>query len=283
MRMPTVVGVFCVAASIVSAQTNSPGAAPKATVTLKSLIEKRQLSLEESPFKGWENGIELSLHVDGADVKGARKYGMVKVTKAVDDVGTDLSKKGAGPKTAEMNDFQEIREPMNFGDRSQPKRTGFDFDLTLPTPSARQATTLKTVSGSLELLVGGTKKVVVVKPIKASLGKTIEDPALKAVGVTFEIIDPAKKGKGDFFGPDTSKGVTVQISGNINEIANIDIVDSAGKKLNNGEMSQEEGGKRLINYGIDGALPSNAALHIEVWPGQKTITVPFEIKDVKLP
>jgi len=38
---------------------------PNATVTLKSLVEKRELSIEKTPFSGWENGIELVLHFDG--------------------------------------------------------------------------------------------------------------------------------------------------------------------------------------------------------------------------
>ena len=41
-------------------------------VFAKSLVEKRQSSLDDkSPFAGWENGIELSLHVDGPDEEAA--------------------------------------------------------------------------------------------------------------------------------------------------------------------------------------------------------------------
>jgi hypothetical protein len=287
--------LVCIMASIASAQTPGGGG----VVTLKSLLEKRELSLEKSDFAGWNSGIELSLHVDGADVQGARKYGKIALTQAVDDVGTDLSKKGEGPK-APMKEMREIRKPMSFGNRNEAKTTGFDFDLDLPTPSARSAKSIN-VSGTFQVVVGGEKKVVEVKPIKASLGKTVDDPALKAVGVTVEIVDPGtpaggasaspaappprakKRSAHASISPDATQGLSLMLSGKLDEIAQIDILDAAGKKLNNGSMSQETGGKRLINYGIDGGLPKDAVLHIEVWPGQKTLTVPFELKDVKLP
>ena len=182
-------------ASLAAAQTT---AKPNATVTLKSLVESRELTLEKSTFSGWKNGIELSLHIDGPAVQGARKYGRLKATEAIDDAGTDLLKKGEGP-DFESTSFDEIREPQTFGSgfgnkKEEPKPTGFDVTLKLPTPAARSAKTIKSVIGSIEVLVGGEKKIVSVKPLKSNLGKTIDDPALKSLGVTVELVDPAKGG-----------------------------------------------------------------------------------------
>src|SRR4051812_6636735 len=103
-------------AGVAIAQT----AKPNATVTLKRLIEKRELSFDKTPFSGWENGIELTLHIDGADVGGARKYGKLKATAAMDDAGTDLTKKGEGPSNSDSS-FHEVREPQVF-------HSGFDIE-----------------------------------------------------------------------------------------------------------------------------------------------------------
>src|SRR3954466_9859212 len=89
--------------------------APQTKVTLKRLIEKREVSLEKTPFSGWENGIDLNLHVDGPGVQGARKYGKLKITEAADDPGTDLTKKSKGAPTFANEGFQEVREPQSFG------------------------------------------------------------------------------------------------------------------------------------------------------------------------
>ena len=66
---------------------------------------------------------------------GARKYGNLQITKAIDNVNTDLTKQGEGP-AQDLTQMQEVQESSGDGDQ---KPTGFDFTLELPTPSARAA------------------------------------------------------------------------------------------------------------------------------------------------
>lgn len=255
-----------------------------ATVTLKSIIEKREKTFEKDSFAGWNNNLELKLYVDGAAVKGATKYGHLQIKSATDDTGTNLTKKGEGP-SQELKGFDDIRQRMTFGNHNEdkPKPTGFDFTLTLPTPSARAAKTVS-ISATLEVLAGGEKKIVEVKDIKGHLGKTIEDPALKAVGVSFQILDPAEQ-TGSGFRPsaNANKDVVALISGKVEALASVHIVNKAGKKLNNSAMWSDDGNNRTITYECNEPLPADAVLQLEVWPGQKTVTVPIELKDVKLP
>ena len=39
----------------------------------------------------------------------------------------------------------------------------------------------------------------------------------------------------------------------------------------------------MISYELDKNLADDMVLQLEVWPGQKTVTVPIELKDIKLP
>jgi len=276
MRPKTIALFVSLLASVAFAQNS--------TVTLKKLVEKREVSIEKSPFSGWGSGIELTLHIDGADVKGARKFGKLKVTKAVDDAGTDLSKATEDTPRRDSDRFEEVREIQTFGmDDAKPKPTGFDIELTLPTVSARGAKTIKQVSGSVQVLVGGEKKVVQVKQLKKSIGKAVEDPALKALGVTFTLVDPSKAGAGAMIFGDKDKSMTAEISGNSDAIAEVSIVDASGEKLNQGSMWNDAGTKRIVTYDLEKTLSDDMTLQIEVWPGQKTLTVPIELKDVKLP
>jgi hypothetical protein len=258
---------------------------PNVTVTLKTLTERRELAIEKTPFSGWNTGIELTLHVDGPDVKGARKFGMLKVSKAVDDAGTDLNAASKEtPKQNILENYEEVREPQSFGmDSNQPKPTGFDMELKLPALSARSAKSIAQVSATMQVLVGGEKKIVEVKQIKQNYGKTIDDPALKQLGVTFELIDPSKASQGAMFMGDPKKSVSANISGNIDAIASVQIVDAKGKKLSQGAMWSDMGGKRAISYEMEKNLSDDMVLQLEVWPGQKTVTVPIELKDIKLP
>jgi hypothetical protein len=268
---------------LVVAVLSSVALAQNATVTLKKLVEKRQMSVEKSPFGNWENGIDLTLYIDGADVKGARKFGKLKVTKAVDDVGTDLTKKSED--SMDMSEqFQDIQEPMRFGmDENKPKPTGFEVELKLPTPSARGAKSIKQVSGSVSVLVGGEKKVVQVKKLKSGLGKAVEDAALKQVGVTVTLVDPGKAGPMAMMMGEKDKSVTAELSGNIDAIAEVSIVNVAGDKQSQGSMFNDDGPKRVVTYFLENNLSDDMALQIEVWPGQKTLTIPIELKDVTLP
>jgi hypothetical protein len=275
-------------------QTTRPVSAG-ATVTLKRIVEKREISLEKGPFSGWENGIDLTMHVDGPDVVGARKYGKLQAKRAVDDAGTDLTKKGEGPQHS-IDSFDEVREPQQGfrmqrpGQPEPPKPTGFDVELKLPTPPLRSARTIN-VTGELQVLVGGEKKIISVKPIQQNLGKAVDDAALKSLGVSFALIDPSKPASPSaggliaraLRGGDTGKSLTVQISGNIPAIASIAIVDSSGKNLNQGAYWSDDKGVRTMTYDLEKPLPADASLQLEVWPGEKAITIPIELKDVKLP
>src|SRR5262249_22285956 len=137
---------------------------------------------------------------DGSDVKGARQYGKLKIAKAADDLGTDLAVASKdAPKQGIIDNFEEVREPQSFGmDGQQPsaKPSGFDFELKLPTLPARAAKSIAQVSAAMQVLVGGEKKIVEVRQIKKNFGKTIDDPALKTLGITFELTDPSKRAPG---------------------------------------------------------------------------------------
>jgi hypothetical protein len=297
MRFRILLGVgWAVLVLLVAALPSSAADAPAAggtTVTLKRLMERRELAVEKTPFSGWESGVELTLHVDGPGVAGARKYGKLNVTEAKDDAGTDLTQKPKGGPEFESEQFREVREPESFGgfgDREKkPKPTGFDVDVRLSTVPARQAKTLRVVHGEMVVLAGGEKKIVAVKSIPQHYNKPIEDAALKAVGVTFTMLDPEKKaadlGVIILGGGDRKKSVPVQITGNVDAIASVKFVDKSGQDLGQGSMSQngQPADKRTITYELSQPVSDDVTLQIEVWPGQKIVKVPFELKDVKLP
>lgn len=284
--MGRMIGV-CIIAFVV-ASLPALARAQDATVTLKTLTETRELDVVKDRFSGWQNGIELKLHADGPAVQGARRYGEFKIEKAVDDTGTDLTTPGAGPTV--WNAMHEVRAPMVFGpQKDEPKPTGFDFDLKLPTPSARSAKSMS-LKATMQVLVGGEKKIITVKPIKANLGKTLDDPALAAVGVKITLVDPAKGAGtgtvGRLMGIGSPKGVTLHIVGDPDAIASVEIVDASGKRASHDSMSRSKTGvtnEKTITYFLDKPPTDDLALNIEVWPGQKRITVPIELKDVQLP
>lgn len=257
---------------------------PDAKITLKKLVEKRELEVEKGPFSGWENGIELTLHVDGAGVKDARQVGRIKVTKATDDAGTDLTKKTGDVPMQDTEHFDDVREPQSFGfGNNEKKQSGFDVNLKLPAPSARSAKSIKLLSGSLQVIAGGEKKIVEIKTLKDHYGKKLDDPALKAAGISFTLADPSKPMSGVMSFGEKGKSLTATLEGSLDTMGEVNVVNASGEKLNMGRSWSDEGGKRMMTYDLKEQLPADAKLTIEVFPGQKILTVPFEFKDVKLP
>jgi hypothetical protein len=172
---------------------------------------------------------------------------------------------------------------MSFGDDDKkPKPTGFDLDVNLPQPSARNAKMIRQVSGSVQVLVGGEKKVVKVRKLKSSLGKPVDDPVLKSAGVTIKLLDPGRSDLATMMG-EKDKSVPVEISGNQDLIAKVRIVDAADEDHSQMSMKSGEDAKSTVMYFLDKSLDDDLTLEIELWPGQKTVTLPIELKDVKLP
>jgi hypothetical protein len=48
-------------------------------------------------------------------------------------------------------------------------------------------------------------------------------------------------------------------------------------------MWHDEPNKRSITYTADKDIPADATIELEIWPGEKVITVPFAFTDLKLP
>lgn len=246
-------------------------ASAEPVVSLVKVVESREFAIEKSSFDGWNTGVKLSLRVSGIEVKDARKYGKVKVDKAVDDIGTDLTKaSGDRPSSMMMESMQDVPEPMQGGFGGEKPKEGIAFDVDLPALPPRKASRIDLVKGSLSVVVGGEKKVVKVASLKANLGKPVESPDLKAVGVTFTL------GKTD------SNGLQATLVGDPSKLAAVKIVDG-GNSLSNGSMTSNNGNTHEVTYFLESPLTDTTELQIEVWPGQKTLQVPFELKDIKLP
>lgn len=249
---------------------------PDAKVELTKITEHREKALvKENRFSGFGTGVELNLRVTGKDVDNARSYGDIKITKAVDDLGTDLSK-------SEDDDTSNSRmqQVSKFG--MDEKEQGFRFDLNLPTLPPRKAKSIKLVEGTVKVVAGGTKKLIEV-PIKPEqYGKPVDDPALKELGVTFTLTDPKAKKNGFMMGGGDNS-VPATISGNREALAEVTVVDGAGEEISNGSMWNDQEKTREVSYFVNGKLPDGAKVRIEVWPGQKTLTVPFKFENIELP
>ena len=154
--------------------TPAPAKATPANATLKTVQDRRS----EGHFPRFTLGIELP-DIPAFEAKASR----VVVMKAVDDLGTNLVREDAG----------EARlEPTQRGQFGKPKEgpappTIVFAEMKNP---PRKATTLKEVSGEIELYVPGRDPngEADFPKILSMAGKPLVHPALKANGVEISVL-----------------------------------------------------------------------------------------------
>jgi len=227
---------------------------------IQTLIKKENVFSSDVPR------LQVKLNVDGPEIKGATKWGNVKITEAVDDAGTDLKLK---------------KESLSFGDGldeisrfgSEEKKTdAFDATINLALP-ARKATAIKSLKGEFQVLAGGDEKTVTLTKLKSMQGKPLSDPALKAAGISGTFTKPT----GD------DPAIAIDYKGSTNAIKDVEITDATGKSVSQGRFSSGFGDQQTVNYMLNKPLDDTMTMKINLIVGQKSVTVPFELKDVKLP
>jgi len=236
------------------------------------VLETRLVTLikKENVFSSDSSRLQVKLNVDGPEVKGATKWGKVKLTEAVDDAGTDLKpkKEDGGFSFSRNADLEEI---SRFGEEEK-KSSAFDATIQLSLP-ARKATAIKSLKGEFEVLAGGEEKTVTLTKLKSMQGKPLDDPTLKAAGINGTV---AKPQGGD-------PALAIDYKGSTDAIKEVEILDASGASVSSGRFSSGFGDTQNVNYLLSKPLDDTMTMKMHLIVGQKTVKVPFELKDVKLP
>ena len=236
------------------------------------VLETRMVTLIKKVYSSDSPRLEVKLNVDGPEVKRATKWGKVKLTEAVDDAGTDLKPKqeDSGFAFSRNDDLEEI---SRFGmSDDEKKSSAFDATINLSLP-ARKATTIKSLKGEFEVLAGGEEKVVTLTKLKSMQGKPLSDPTLKAAGINGKVT----KAQGD------DPALAIDYKGSTDAIKEVEILDATGASVSSGRFSSGFGDTQNVNYMLSKPLDDTMTMKIQLVVGQKTLKVPFELKDVKLP
>jgi hypothetical protein len=161
------------------------------------------------------------------------------------------------------------------------KRNG--FDKKHPDDGVRAVITLGhppetiqdvvAIEGSVKLRFAKEQKTITIADFPASAGKAISHPDLKATGLRFKL----ERKNGGF--------KLLLTAGDESALANVEAVDSAGKQLEDANVSRFAFGKEVY-YDISSfgtKLPANAALKLTVNLGIEELDVPFRFENLSVP
>jgi len=220
---------------------------------------------ENKRFAYDNSGVDVKLELTGPVIATAIKSGNTKITSATDDKGTDLTPKKLSRFNSRMKDIN--RKFMYFHEKEIPKdKIKIDLKIGLP---VRNATMIKEITGSIDLM-SGTKVGIKTAWPKLAKGAKITSPDIAKAELTFEITSLS------------AKAVNVKAVGKMDAIAEVDVVDAAGKSIKSGGGWGGWNNQRTYNISTKSAPGADASLLIYIYKDKKTVTVPIKLKDIKL-
>ena len=232
-----------------------------------SIEEKRRKDLipKKTRWGSIPPELKLTLHVVGDAAAKAKRFGRVKITKAVDDTGENLIKTSS---TFSRSEGMATVDKW----KKQGVTNGFSVELKLK-PSARKAAKISTLKGSFVLLTGGKIVDVTIADVVAHAGKEVKDAALAEAGVKLKISSQTKGGK-----------VAYTVEGNTDVVVGAELVDAAGKVVRSfGGWQQSGKGPKVYSRRPQGKMPEKVGLKLTILKGAKSVTVPINLKDIPLP
>lgn len=229
-------------------------------------------------------GLEIELKLSGpelADAKGIR----TTVKSATDDTGAALPK---AENRFGGDGFEELQKAFGGGFGGEKKADEFQVKLEFGNPP-RSAKSVKTLSGSIELLIPKQDPAsIITASVAKDAGKPIENPVLKAAGVEFTLRAPgaaAKKTSAFNLGGGSGENdLGYEIKDPKNKVASVEFFDAGGKKLeSNGRMSSGFNDSKTVTISFNAKPPADAVAKIYVVTDKSVVTVPLDLKDVPLP
>jgi hypothetical protein len=234
-------------------------------------------------------GLDIKLSVVGGQVADTRGVRRMKLERAVDDTGRNLLREDKFPKTVFDTEI------------AAPQGDSLDLELSLSNPS-RQAKQVLEISGQLELLTPhkDPKSILTFGPLSSLYGKKLALPTSIAKKLS---ITPMNKAAFDDMrknnaaqGQDGGELVNLfrqlfsinldteslgfLVSGDINDIVAVEVVDAQGKTLK--RQSRSSSGS-FTSISFAGGPPANGQIRVYLSTPQSVMRIPVQLKGVTLP
>jgi len=209
----------------------------------------------------------VRVEIEGPAVAKALKYGNLKITKAVDDAGTDLHN-AAGPNASDS-------VAMKAYSRLDRKSGKLPIDVKMKAPP-RGAKSIA-LQGSIDLLTASDTTKAEFAGTKVDTEIDLKDPALEAAGVKIRVVKAP--------GPKNEKALTLLIDGNEDSFEDVEI-DFAGKPARPAStaVAKAAGNKPRNRYFyFADKLPESFTLRVLLLKGAKTVTVKIDFEKLELP
>ncbi len=225
-------------------------------------------------------GLTLSLRLTGEAAERATHYGFIEVSSAKTDQGEELKLvKGSNFSFSDPHkEFVLIDRNMMFMGMSDKPEDELAIDLKFSVPS-RVTKRIEYLDGSLKLLTG-EKQDVVFKRIQSKTGQVLTNPILEQAGVSIKINEP---GQAMLSSGNHDREINLQLSGKVENILGIEVVDSHGVSMVSSSMSSTFGGSTTRVIETTERIGPGSRLKVQVVINTETVLVPLKIRALAMP
>ncbi len=241
---------------------------------IQAVYEPRIRLIEPVPGAPTTSELRMQFRLSGEAILKVARMGNLIFDEAVDDTGKSL----IAADTYSPEDRTALR-PINMP-AERVRTTGLTFMARL-SASARGAKAIRSLKGSMKLVVADAAETVTVENPIQFLGKTIDNKRLKELGVQIRIASPTE------FEPAhaTDKAMALQFQSRREQVKSMAFFDGSMKAVRHreSEATTKDGQKAALLQIAAGALTDETQLVLEVYPKLEDVTLPVELKDVELP
>jgi hypothetical protein len=221
-----------------------------------------------------ESDLQIGVRVQGETIAQISRHSNLVVTEAVDDTGRSL--------TDEKVDTQAQMDTLNPL-RIQPQRvvtTGLMLGARLKSP-ARAAKTLKTLRGTIHLVLAEKSNKVTIDNPMQFYGKSIPDPYLEKMGLVIDVV-PVDQLKDP---PPAPQCVVLRFRTKPNNVREVSFCNGYMKAMYARESRTTTlAGDPCTVYNLEGTdFNDEMQLVLDVHPTIEDVTLPFEADNVELP
>lgn len=241
-------------------------------VTPQRIEETRNLVFNDDKISRTQAGLKLFLALDGPEADSATQSGQLKIEEAVDNTGANLIPRAdAFHDSSKFTDFENaFFRNSKFGGKTENVKPQVELELALP---ARAAVRIAHLRGSLELSDGGKTNTAELGGLKGAGKKAVPLPNGSPVTVTVVVPED-----------ENAHSLRLEITGDENALASMEIVDAGGKPVSNGRSRWSMNGGP-VHESLDLAKPLDASMKlvVKVISDRILTKVPFDLKDIQLP
>ncbi|TWT40560.1 hypothetical protein RAS1_42730 [Phycisphaerae bacterium RAS1] len=239
-----------------------------------AMLEGRYRFSDPAPGAPRESELRMQFRLVGEKITQIQRHGQLILSEVVDDTGRSLF----DPSTYSAEDRENTR--LVAGPAEKLKETGLLL-VTRASASTRGAVTLKRIRGSVRLILSKEYVEVTVSNPTQFVGKSIDDPRLKDLGINVRLVAPE-----EFEKPyEAGKAIALRYETKAELVRSAALFDGWMKPIRVREAAgtTKDGKSCTVFTVLGGDLNADAQLVVQVFPAVEDVNVPVSLDDVPLP